>query len=278
MDASGFFHPKAAPRHDGQDARVDISTLVTALRPDLEQALVAVDFDGTLAPIVADPAASRPAPGAVAALRTIANRGAQVAVITGRDARTVVGLGGLDAIPGVIVEGLYGAERWHGGVLTTLPEPEAMRRLRAELPAVVATGDPKLWIEDKRLSLVVHGRKAADPEAALDPVRESVTALGERLGLFVHPGRGVLELRLAGYDKGTALRRLAAELSPKAVLFVGDDVGDLPAFAAVDELREQGTPAWSVAAVSPETPEVARAADVRVDGPAGVVALLQSLR
>jgi trehalose 6-phosphate phosphatase len=61
------------------------------------------------------------------------------------------------------------------------------------------------------------------------------------------------------------------------VLFVGDDVGDLPAFAAVAELREQGTPAWSVAAVSQEAPEVARAADIRVEGPAGVVALLQSL-
>jgi len=256
---------------------VDISTLVTTLRTELEQALVAVDFDGTLAPIVPDPADSRPAPGAVAALRAIAERGAQVAVITGRDARTVVGLGGLDAIPGVIVEGLYGAERWHDGGLTTLAEPESMRRLRAELPSLVATGDSKLWIEDKRLSLVVHGRMAADPDAALDPLREPVTVLGQQLGLSVHPGRGVLELRLPGYDKGAALRRLAAELAPKAVLFVGDDVGDLPAFAALRQLREQGTPAWSVAAVSPEAPEVARAADVQVDGPAGVVALLQSL-
>jgi trehalose 6-phosphate phosphatase len=256
---------------------VDISTLVTALRAELEHSLVTVDFDGTLAPIVPDPADSRPAPGAVAALRAIAECGAQVAVITGRDARTVVALGGLDAIPGVIVEGLYGAERWQGGALTTLPEPEAMRRLRAELPAIVATGDPKLWIEDKRLSLVVHGRMAADPEAALDPVREPVTALGEQLGLSVHPGRGVLELRLPGYDKGAALRHLVGELAPNAVLFVGDDVGDLPAFAVATELREGGIPAWSVAVVSPEAPEVAQAADVRVDGPAGVVALLQML-
>jgi len=272
-----LFHHKARPRHDGQDATVDISTLVTALRAELEHSLVAVDFDGTLAPIVPDPADSRPAPGAVAALRAIAERGAQVAVITGRDARTVVALGGLDAIPGVIVEGLYGAERWQAGVLTTLPEPEAMRRVRTELPAIIATGDPKLWIEDKRLSLVVHGRMAADPEAALDPVRVPVTALGEQLGLSVHPGRGVLELRLSGYDKGAALRRLVTELAPKAVLFVGDDVGDLPAFAALTRVREAGTPAWSVAAISPEAPEVARAADVQVDGPAGVVALLQML-
>lgn len=256
---------------------MDISTLVAGLRAELAHALVAVDFDGTLAPIVPDPADSRPAPGAVSALRAVAARGAQVAVVTGRDARTVVGLGGLDAIPDVIVEGLYGIERWQDGELTTLPEPEIMRRLRAELPALVAVGDPKLWIEDKRLSLVVHGRMAADAEAALDPVRAPVTALAEQLGLDVHPGRGVLELRLPGHDKGTALHRLVRERRPKAVLFVGDDVGDLPAFRVIAELREHGTPAWSVASVSPEAPEVAEAADVRVDGPTGVVALLQSL-
>jgi len=74
--------------------------LVDTLSADLPHALVAVDFDGTLAPIVPDPADSRPVPGAIAALRVLAERGAQVAVVTGRDARTVIELGGLDAIPG----------------------------------------------------------------------------------------------------------------------------------------------------------------------------------
>jgi trehalose 6-phosphate phosphatase len=253
------------------------TALIAALRADPEHALVAVDFDGTLAPIVPDPADSRPVPGAVAALCTLAGRGAHVAVITGRNARTAVELGGLDVVPGLIVEGLYGAERWRDGTVTTPPEPEAIRRLRAELPALVAGGDPALWIEDKRLSLVVHGRLAADPEAALDPLRGAVARLGARLGLDVHPGRGVLELRLPGYDKGIALQRLVDDLGPAGVVFVGDDVGDLPAFATVAGLRRRGIPAWSVAATAPEVPEVAAAADVRVDGPAGVVALLTAL-
>jgi trehalose 6-phosphate phosphatase len=257
---------------------VNRTALVDALRADLPHALVAVDFDGTLAPIVPDPADSRPARGAIAALRALADRGTQVAVITGRDARTVLALGGLSAIPELIVEGLYGAERWHGGALATLPEPAELHRLRAELPALVAAGDPDLWIEDKRLSLVVHGRKAPDPEAALDTVRDAVTEFGERLGLDVHPGRGVLELRLPGYDKGETLRRLVAETKPTAVLFIGDDLGDLPAFAAVTELRRAGAAAYGVAAVSAEAaPEVAAAADLQVDGPAGVVALLAEL-
>lgn len=254
---------------------VDIPALIATLGGNLDRALIAVDFDGTLAPIVPDPDDSRPAPGAVGALRRLAERGARIAVVTGRDARTVVRLGGLDAVPGIVVAGLYGAERWHDGTLTTLPEPDELHRLRAELPPLVH--DP-LWIEDKRLSLVVHGRKAADPEAALDPVRDAVTELGERLGLDVHPGRGVLELRLPGYDKGGALRQLVAEIEPTAVLFIGDDVGDVPAFEAVTDLRAAGRAAYSVAVVSAEAaPEVAATADVRVNEPGDVVALLQAL-
>jgi trehalose 6-phosphate phosphatase len=256
---------------------VDTTALVDALRPHLAHALICVDFDGTLAPIVPRPADSRPAPGAITALRRLAARGAQIAVITGRNASTVVELGNLDAVPGIIVEGLYGAEQWRHGELTTPPEPDSMRRLRAELPPIVAAGDPALWIEDKRLSLVVHARLTPDPEAALTAVRDPIAELGQRLGLDVHSGRDVIEIRLPGYDKGAALRRLVNETSPTSVLCIGDDVGDLPAFAAVAELRENGAPAWSVAAISTEAPEVAAAADVQVNGPAGVVALLAAL-
>jgi trehalose 6-phosphate phosphatase len=55
---------------------------------------------------------------------------------------------------------------------------------------------------------------------------------------------------------------------------MGDDLGDLPAFAAVDELRRGGTPGLTVASASDEVAEVSAAADVVVDGPAGIVAFL----
>ena len=256
-----------------------IDTMAEALRANLPGALIALDFDGTIAPIVPHPADSRPVPGAVDSLAALARAGAQVAVVTGRDARTVIELGGLDAIPRLIVEGLYGAEQWHDGALHTQPEPESLHRLRQELPHLLArhAEDPSVWIEDKRLSLVRHGRLAADPEQALDPLRDAVAALGAKLGLEVHRGRGVIELRLTGYDKGTALLRLVDQVAPAAVLFVGDDVGDLPAFAAVATLRQRGLPAWSVAAASVEAPDVADAADIRVAGPAGVAGLLSGL-
>ena len=256
-----------------------IDTMAEALRANLPGALIALDFDGTIAPIVPHPADSRPVPGAVDSLAALARAGAQVAVVTGRDARTVIELGGLDAIPRLIVEGLYGAEQWHDGALHTQPEPESLHRLRQELPHLLArhAEDPSVWIEDKRLSLVLHGRLAADPEQALDPLRDAVAALGAKLGLEVHRGRGVIELRLTGYDKGTALLRLVDQVAPAAVLFVGDDVGDLPAFAAVATLRQRGLPAASVAAASVEAPDVADAADIRVAGPAGVAGLLSGL-
>lgn len=256
-----------------------VAVIVAAVRAALPRVLVALDFDGTLAPIVVDPASSRPVAGTAQALTALAERGATVAVITGREARTAVALGGLDAVPGVVVAGLYGAEWWQDGRLEVPDEPPAIAALRARLPGVVEAhaGDPGVWIEDKRLSLVVHTRPAADPVAATAALRPAVTALADELGLVVHDGRAVLEVRLPGHDKGSALRRLVERHHPDAVLFAGDDLGDLPAFAVIRDLRAAGGRAWGVAAASAEAPEVAAAADVHVDGPAGVVAMLAAL-
>jgi trehalose 6-phosphate phosphatase len=259
--------------------RADPSAVVTAIRADLAHALVAVDFDGTLAPIVPNPVDSRPVPGAVTALRRLIQGGAAVAIITGRNARTVVDLGGLDAVPGLRVSGLYGAEEWQDGHLDEPDEPPQLAKVRSRLPGVLAAAgaDPAVWTEDKRLSLVVHARRAADPAAALARLTGPVTALATELGLEVHPGRDVLEIRLPGYDKGGALRRLVAETSAGRLVFIGDDVGDLPAFDVVAQLRASGLPAWSVAVRSAEAPSVAAAADVAVNGPDEVVELLAAI-
>ena len=256
---------------------MDLTELTAAVRADLSHALVALDFDGTLAPIVPNPADSRPVDGTVDALAALADRGTQVAIITGRDARTVLELSGLAAVPGLIVEGLYGAETWRDGGLTSPPTPRAIEQLRQRLPGIVATGDKDLWIEDKRLSLVVHGRLARHPDAALAPLRAPILAVAAELGFEVHDGRGVIELRLPGYDKAGALRRLVELVRPSSVLFAGDDVGDLPAFDAVRSLRSGGAVAYGVGVRSPEVPELADAADVLVDGPDGVLELLTAL-
>ncbi|MEP7021862.1 MAG: trehalose-phosphatase [Pseudonocardiales bacterium] len=256
-----------------------VAEIAIAVRAALPRTLIALDFDGTLAPIVADPAESRPEPGVIDALTVLAQAGAQIAVITGRDAGTAARLGGFDAVPGVVIEGLYGAENWHGGELVTADAPPAINELRARLPALVtaATSDPGVWIEDKRLSLVVHTRRAGDPDAALDAIREPLGELSASLGLETHDGRNVLEIRMPGYDKGAVLRRLVDHFEPDVVLFAGDDVGDLPAFGVVRALRARGQRAWGVAASSDEVLALDGAADVHVDGPAGVLALLIAL-
>jgi trehalose 6-phosphate phosphatase len=259
-----------------EDGAMHVDELADALRPHLRGALIATDFDGTLAPLVPDPQDSRPVDGAIEALARLAQRGAQIAVITGRDAATVVRLGGLAAIPGVIVAGLYGLETWTDGHLETPDTPDAIEQLRQHLPAVVAAGaDPDVWIEDKRLSLVVHARKAAEPDAALAELRQSVGTLADTLGLEVHPGADVLELRLPGYDKAGALARLA-EGHP-AVLYLGDDLGDLPAFAEIGRLRAAGRTAYSVAVRASGVPQLAGAADVELTDPGAVVPLFEAL-
>jgi len=250
-----------------------------AIVADPAHALIASDFDGTLAPIVADPAAAVAAPGAAAALARLAACAGTVAIITGRPAAEAIELGGLADVAGVIVLGHYGAERWQDGKLTAAAAPDGVARVREALPGVLAAaGAPEgTRIEDKGTALAVHTRQTADPEAALAQLRESLAALAADAGLALEPGRFVLELRPPGSDKGTALRALVAERAARAVLFCGDDLGDLAAFAAVRALRADGVPGCMVGSLSQESPRVAEAADLVVDGPAGVVALLRAL-
>jgi trehalose 6-phosphate phosphatase len=252
---------------------------LAAMSADPARALIAPDYDGTLAPIVDDPAAAAPVAGAVAALAMLAGRAGTVAVITGRAARDAVSLGGLADVPGLIVLGHYGAQRWHDGVLSDPPVPPGVQAVREALPGLLAAaGAPEgTFVEDKGSALAVHTRRTADPPAALARLREPLSKLADSTGLTLEPGRLVLEFRPAGMDKGAALRRLAAERAAGSVLYCGDDLGDLTAFAAIRDLRAQGVPGCAVASESTESPQVAAAADLAVNGPDGIVRFLADL-
>ncbi len=248
------------------------------------RAVVACDYDGTLAPIAPRPDLAVPEPGAVEALAALAPALGRLAVVTGRTAADAVALGGLDRVAGLVVLGLYGAQRWDGGRLSGTEVSPSVRAARTELDRLLADGlgGPAAvgaWVEDKGGSFGLHLRAAADPDSALAELAGPVEELAHQYDLVVERGRLVLELRPPGTDKGVALRALVDELgtTPSAVLFVGDDLGDLPAFAAVRDLRSQGVQAWAAASSSAEAPEVGAAADLVVDGPAGVVALLRAL-
>ncbi|MCK1821096.1 trehalose-phosphatase [Streptomyces sp. XM83C] len=247
-------------------------------------AVVALDFDGTLAPIVPDPDRARAHPDAVPALAALAPKVAAVAVVTGRPAEVAVRYGGFDGVPGLehlSVLGHYGAERWDAGTgeITAPPPHPGVAAARAELSAVLerAGADEGTWVEDKGRAVAVHTRRARDPQGAFDALRDPLDALAARHGLIVEPGRMVLELRPPGMDKGVALGEYVRELGASCVLYAGDDLGDLPAFAAVEKLRADGVPGLLVCSGSSEVTELADRADVVVDGPEGVVRLLAAL-
>jgi len=252
---------------------------LAAIAEDPGRALIALDFDGTLAPIVGEPSAARPYPGVLPALRRLATGVGTLAIITGRPAPAAVELGGFAGIPGLIVIGHHGWERWEGGELISPPPPPEVAQARARLPGVLAeAGAPEgTWVEDKSHALVVHTRRTADPEAALALLAGPLADFASQTGLDSKPGRLVVELRPRGVDKGTAITALAAERDPAAVLFAGDDLGDIPAFDAVHALRAAGLAGVAVCSASGEVTALADHAELVVEGPAGVTALLVRL-
>jgi trehalose 6-phosphate phosphatase len=250
---------------------------LSAIQARPERALVAFDFDGTLAPIVEDPDTSRSQDGAVAALSRLAERVGKVAVITGRPAAVAVERGGLGGIDGLVVLGAYGRERWEHGDLDVPEAPPGVAEARAKLPKLIEAAPDGVAIEDKGHALAVHTRRAAEPEVALERLRGIVAALAERTGLVLEPGRFVLELRPPGMDKGAALRALAAEQDAAAILYAGDDLGDLAAYDAVEALRKEGVPGVTVCSASDEVTALAERADIVVEGPPGVVRLIEDL-
>jgi trehalose 6-phosphate phosphatase len=264
------------PQPATEAGRAGLAALIAAP----ERAMIALDFDGTLAPIVDDPDAARATPATVAALHRLAGLAGTVAIITGRPAADAAAYAGVADIPEVVVLGHYGMQRWERGRLSSPVAPPGLAVARADLPAVLtaAGADPGTWIEDKGEAVAVHTRRAAQPQAELDRLRAPLTELAGRTGLAVEPGRLVLELRPPGADKGAAIRELAAARSPAAILFCGDDLGDGPAFRAVSDLRTMGTPGLLVASGSAETPPaIVAAADLVVAGPSGIADLLAGL-
>ena len=252
---------------------------LAALLADPHRALIALDFDGTLAPIVEDPTQARPLPQAISALRALAPLTGTIAIITGRPAAAAVEYGGFDQIPGIIVLGQYGRQRWQDGELTSPPPPPGLAVARDQLPAVLsaARAPAGTWVEDKGHALAVHTRRTADPAGTLEQLRAPLLRLAAQTALRAEPGRLVIELRAEGSDKGQTLQDLAAEQSRSAVLFGGDDLGDRPAFETVRRLQSSGQPAIAVCSRSAEVPELSAESDLVVDSPEGVAKFLAEL-
>jgi trehalose 6-phosphate phosphatase len=254
---------------------------LAALIAEPSSAVIAVDFDGTLAPIVTRPEDARAVAGAVDSLTALASRVAAVAVVTGRSAGDLIAITGMDAVPQVRVLGHYGLEEWYDGELHSPDPSPAVDQARMQLRPLLAQAPRGVHVEDKRHSLVVHTRPAADPAGTLGRLTPALERLAAELGLETVPGRMVLELRPAGVDKGIAVRRLFDEVNASTLLYVGDDLGDLAAFAAVEEARARGLTGLTVASVDPALDDapaaLAAQADLVLAGPQVVVEFLAAL-
>jgi trehalose 6-phosphate phosphatase len=247
------------------------------------QTMIGMDFDGTLAPIIDDPEHAYADPAAVQALAELGPLVGSIVIITGRPAETAVRLGRFAGRPGLesmVVLGQYGVERWDAatGEFTVPPDPAEITAVAEELPALLESlGLAEARIEHKGRALGVHTRELDEPGEAFDRLLEPLTDLADRHGLQLEPGKNVLEIRAPGVDKGDALRRVVAEQEPRAVIFAGDDLGDLPAFHAVEQLRTEGVDGLLVCSASHEEDALTEMSDLILDGPAGVAEWLTRL-
>lgn len=252
-----------------------------AILADPDATLLALDFDGTLAHIVDDPEQAFAHQASVAALARLGSRLGHVAIITGRPVRQVLQLGGFEGVAGLerlVIFGQYGLERWDAatGELHVPPRDNAIAEVEALLPQwLIEHHAGGVRVEDKSLAIALHTR-GLDPGVFIR-LAPALQVLAAEHGLLLEPGRQVIELRTAVVNKGDVLRDYVAETGARQVVFAGDDLGDLPAFEAVRQLRGTGIVGLLICSASTEQDALVGLADVVLDGPDAVAAWLGEL-
>ncbi len=201
--------------------------------------LLALDFDGTLAPIVDHPAAARPLPDAMTAVARIARVGVEVALVSGR------GLEELSTVTGPLPEGTWlvgshGAEfgRVHDGgyLLEPFELSDEARTLQDELVAeaeLIGARHEGVLVQRKPTTVLVHTKMAA-PEVEAAATAEAV-ALGAARNLKTVVGKHIVEIAVHPAHKGEGVAALRATTGAAVVVYVGDDTTDEDALESLEE-------------------------------------------
>lgn len=248
----------AARRHVfGPEGEAAIETLLHN-RP-----LLAFDFDGTLAPIVARPEQARASRAVVQRLQALAARW-PVAVVSGRalaDLRQR-----LEFMPTWLI-GNHGAED-AADPATTARLSAALQPTRLLLQQQAATlAAAGVTVEDKGPSLALHYRLAPDPLQAEAVVHQVLAGHGADVRVF--GGKRVVNITPADSpDKASAVLALAARCGAGSALFAGDDVNDEPVFVAAP-------PHWLTLRVGRD--DTRSAARFYIDSPVEMALLLDRL-
>lgn len=223
--------------------------------------LVALDFDGVLAPLVDDPTQSRPTPAAAEAMERLAGAaGVQLALVSGRPAAD---LGELATPPtGTWLVGSHGAQEAHVGTdgsVHVLPieldddERALLHRLTEALEKIAA--EPEFdgaWVEHKPAAVALHTRLVSDPQAAERALAFALAGPGSWPGTYAQPGKQVVEIPVVQHTKGAAVAALRHRMREQldagsassaggtsstrvAVFFAGDDITDETVLATLGE-------------------------------------------
>lgn len=248
--------------------------LVGALRElaRSKRLLVALDFDGTLAPEVDDPEKARALPEArEAVLRLLAMPNTRVALVSGR---ALASLEAVTELPDTaLLVGSHGIEiRLDAGAGAVGLAADELQRvdLMNEVLGEVAESLDEVWIESKPAGFALHTRLATETDSRVAHLVARSEVVAEIPDVFVREGKNVLEFSVRSTTKGEAVEHLRRYTEADAVFYAGDDVTDEDAFAALgaDDLGLKSG-------------EGATLANFRVPGPkdvARVLALLADLR
>jgi trehalose 6-phosphate phosphatase len=252
------------------------------IRSDPARAAVLLDIDGTLAPIVRHAADAHVPEATRTLLIEIAKRYRIVGCVSGRRAATARQIVAIGTIAYV---GNHGGELLRPGATRPEVDPdvEAWTARVREFAARVYTSEHqrvRIRSEDKEAIAAFHWRGAPDEEAAEAAVHE-IAQMAQDEGLAIHWGRKVLEVRPpVPLNKGIGIARLLRGAPVSAAVYVGDDATDLDAFRELRALTQSEalTDALCVAVGSDEAPpDLAREADLTVDGTGGVREVLEAL-
>ena len=200
-----------------------------------EHLLVALDFDGTISPIVDHADDARPLPRSATAFAGLAALPrTTTALISGR------ALASLRAVASPPVDtlliGSHGAEAWLGPGSAELTLDEDQRALLAEVRGIleeIVEQAPGTLLEDKPAGVVLHTRLAT-PDVADDAVAAARAVLQDRRGVFLKNGKRVLETSVVNASKGEGVTFLRQITGATAVLFAGDDTTDEDALARLE--------------------------------------------
>ena len=195
-----------------------------------------LDYDGTLAPFVMERSQAKPYEGLTDILQKIMNAGrTRLIIVTGRDARDIAPLLGLEPQPEVW--GAHGMQRLRPDGVCEMPEiPTSVKR---------SLNDARRWLRHRGLqhlaeikpgSVAVHWRGMED--GAASALRESVllgwSPIAERASVKLQEFDGGVEMRMAGLDKGDVVRTIVQEAGPGVpIAYLGDDATDEHAFQAL---------------------------------------------